>query len=133
MAASLRELSTSHWPLHDVRSDALFEDLVHRMQRREGPALTMKGDPLWVLVDEPSIAGLVDHVLRKLGDVGPVEVEFLLGDRRVYLDLIWQGRPVPIADVESWREDPLLEAPGAPTMRTVLQRHNSTLWSRAHR
>jgi DNA polymerase-3 subunit epsilon len=133
VAASLRELSTSHWPLHDVRSDALFEDLEHRMQRRSGPTLVTKGDPLWVLVDEPSIAGIVDHVLHKLGDVGPVEVEFLLGDRRVYLDLIWRGRPVPIGEVESWREDPLLEAPGAPTMRTVLQRHNSTLWSQAHR
>jgi DNA polymerase-3 subunit epsilon len=133
VAASLRELSTSHWPLRDVRSDSLFEDLARRAQRRDGPMLTMTGDPLWMLLDEASIAGLVDHLLGKLGDVGPVEIEFLLGDRRVYLDIIWRGRPVPIGEVESWREDPLLEAPGAPTMRTVLQRHNSTIWSQAHR
>jgi DNA polymerase-3 subunit epsilon len=133
VAASLRELSTSHWPLRDVRSDALFEDLERRAQRRHGPTLTMIGDPLWMLVDEAAVAGLVDHLLGKLGEVGPVTIEFLLGDRRVYLDIIWQGRPVPIGEVEGWREDPLLEAPGAPTMRTVLQRHNSTIWSQAHR
>ncbi len=133
VAASLRELSTGHWPLRDVRSDALVEDLCHRLQRREGPSLTAIGDPLWLRVDEPAIAGLVDHLLRKLGDVGPVGIEFLLGDRRVYLDLVWEGEPRSIGEVESWREDPLVEAPGAPTMRTVLQRHNSTLWSQTHR
>jgi DNA polymerase-3 subunit epsilon len=133
LAASLRELSTSHWPLHDVRSDSLVEDLIHRVERRQGPALKPVGDPLWMQVDEPAVAGLVDHLLRKLGDVGPVAVECLLGDRRVYLDLIWEGDPVPIGQIESWREDPLVEAPGAPTMRTVLQRHNSTLWSQRHR
>jgi DNA polymerase-3 subunit epsilon len=133
VAASLRELSTAHWPLKDVRSDALVENLAHRMARRGGPQLTGVGEPLWLKVDEPAIAGLVDHILGKKESEGPVEVEFLLGDRRVYLDLVWDGPPAPVAEIESWREDPLLEAPGAPTMRTVLQRHNSTIWSTAHR
>jgi DNA polymerase-3 subunit epsilon len=133
VAASLRELSTAHWPLKDVRSDTLVENLAHRMARRGGPELTGVGDPLWLRVDEPAIAGLVDHVLGKKESEGPVEVEFLLGDRRVYLDLVWEGPPAPVEEIESWREDPLVEAPGAPTMRTVLQRHNSTIWSTTHR
>ena len=133
VSASLRELSTGHWPLRDVRSDTLVENLAHRMARRGGPQLTGVGDPLWLRVDEPAIAGLVDHVLGKKESDGPVEVEFLLGDRRVYLDLVWEGPPAPVGEIESWREDPLLEAPGAPTLRTVLQRHNSTIWSAPHR
>jgi len=132
VAASLRELSTSHWPLRDVRSDILVKDLSHRIERRGGPPLTGTGEPLWLRVDESSIAGLVDHLLIRLGDTGAVEVEALLGDRRVYFDLIWQGAPIPIGEVESWRDDLLEGVPGSPSLRTVLQRHNSTLWSQVH-
>jgi len=133
VAKSLRDLSAGHWPLHDVRSNDLFEDLSHRLERRDGPALTGTCESLWLRADDHAIVTMIDHLLSRLGDVGPLEMECLLGDRRVYLDLIWSGDPISVNRVENWEREALSDAPGASTVRAILRRHNSTLWSQPHR
>jgi DNA polymerase-3 subunit epsilon len=133
VSASLRELSAGHWPLRDVRSDQLVNDLSRLLERRGGPTLTGVGDTLWLRADDHALVAMINHLLTRLAPVDAVEIECLLGDRRIYLDIIWQGDPVAVRQVQSWLDDTLPEEPGAPTVRTVLSRHNSTLWSQPHR
>lgn len=96
----------------------------------------MVGMPLWLNVDNQSIMLLLEHLLEQLRahELGDnFEIECLLGNRRVYLDIIWPGQPVPTDRLEEWLSEHVQDLVGETTVGEVLRRHNSDLWSQSHR
>lgn len=133
LAHELRSLFRIQWPLHDVLSADLLSSVVQRLSRRDGPLLEPIGDPLWLHADGHSVMLLIEHLLEQLGARAErFRVESLLGNRRVYLDFIWAGEPVPAGEIDAWLEQGLPDLVGATTVGEVLRRHNSELWSQRH-
>ncbi len=136
LAVDGRELIGRDWVLADVYSADLASSAARRLRQRGGPRLTMIGVPLWLRVDSHAIVVLLEYLVRRIHDYNAAEefdLEPLMGDRRIYLDLIWKGEPIPTADLESWLADALPEAIGSPTVREVLARHDGDIWSQKHK
>ena len=136
LALDLRTLYASRWPMNNVYSADLIGSVIHHLAERAGPAVKVVGMPLWLNVDNHSIMLLLEYLIMQLhahqaGDA--FEVECLLGNRRVYLDIIWAGRPLAAERLESWLGEHVQDLVGATTVGEVLRRHNSDLWSQAHR
>ncbi|QQS53918.1 MAG: PAS domain-containing protein [Candidatus Competibacteraceae bacterium] len=136
LTLDLRKLYASRWPMNDVYSADLIGAVIHHLEQCAGPKVKMVGIPLWLNVDNHSIMLLLEHLLEQLrthelGD--DFEIECLLGNRRVYLDIIWPGQPVPTNRLEDWLNEHVQDLVGETTVGEVLRRHNSDLWSQSHR
>ncbi len=133
-AADSRLLSTEG-AMVDITTTDLVAQIAERLTA-SGPRLTQTGAPLWLRIDSHSVSILFARLLHELArQTGSEEfdIEPLLGDRGVYLDLVWEGSPVPAPEVDHWTLEALEDAVGAPTVRDVLVRHRSDVWSQAHR
>ncbi len=130
-----RALISAPWTMGDV----LSSDLVGSVLRRHGhalPRVEQVGAPLWLHVEGHTMVGVLEFLLNRLQvDHGVREVEFeaLLGNRRTYLDISWVGTPVSDAELNTWTRETLHEGAGNLTLGDVLGRHNSVMWSQAHR
>ncbi len=136
LTLDLRKLYASRWPMNDVYSADLIGAVVHHLEQRAGLRAKMVGMPLWLNVDNHSIMLLLEHLLEQLRahELGDnFEIECLLGNRRVYLDIIWPGQPVPTDRLEDWLSEHVQDLVGETTVGEVLRRHNSDLWSQSHR
>ncbi len=136
LAFELRNLYASRWPMNDVYSTDLIGSAIHHLEQHAGLRVTMIGMPLWLNVDNHSILLLLEYLLEQLSAQGAgraFEIECLLGNRRVYLDIIWPGEPLPASQLEGWLSEHVQDLVGATTIGEVLRRHNSDLWSQAHR
>ena len=90
----------------------------------------------YIIVVALSIMLLLVHIIGQLqaaGNGDRFEIECLLGNRRIYLDIVWPGKPVPAERIEIWLSQQLDNLVGAPKVNEVLRRHNSELWSQPHR
>ena len=131
----MRDLLTAQWPLHAMLSSDLLENVNHRL-RQQGLSLTQAGEPMWLTIDGYSIMLLLEHLVSRLHEVNKqmaFTAECLLGNRRVYLDIVWPGSPVAAGLIESWSQQVLPGLVGAATIADVLNRHNSEWWSQPHR
>lgn len=125
-----------HWPLFDVFSADLFESVISRFTKDDGIKVFMSGVPLWLHGDSYSLMLVLDLLVRFVRDncyISEVEFECLLGDKRVYIDLIWKGGPVLQAEIDSILEKPLADKTTGMTVADVLSRHDSEIWSQKHR
>ena len=57
----------------------------------------------------------------------------LLADRRVNIDIAWQGEPIPQSAIDSVLDGSLPDSVGGMTVAEVLERHGSEVWSQRHR
>jgi DNA polymerase-3 subunit epsilon len=136
LAHDLRRLFASRWLMNNIYSADLVGSVIRHFAQCGGPRVVMTGISLWLNVDNHSIMLLLKHLIDELNRYGCgdcFEIECLLGNRRVYLDIIWPGKPVPASIIEGWLEKNLQDVIGAATVGEVLRRHNSELWSQAHR
>ncbi|MEE4377700.1 MAG: exonuclease domain-containing protein [Candidatus Competibacteraceae bacterium] len=136
MAQDLRSLAATQWPMNDVYSTDLVGSVSHYLQHHEGPEVRYIGTPLWLHVDNHSVMLLLQHLIKQLQiDTGSnrFEIECLLGNRRIYLDIIWEGLPVPAQTIEYHLQQTVQDLVGAATVEQVLNRHNSELWSQPYR
>ncbi|HRD64982.1 MAG TPA: exonuclease domain-containing protein [Candidatus Competibacter sp.] len=136
LTLDLRKLYANRWPMNDVYSADLIGSVVNHLQQHFGLQVKMVGMPLWLNVDNHSIMLLLEYLIaqlhaHKIGDA--FEIECLLGNRRVYLDIVWPGKPIPADQLESWLGEHVQDLVGATTVGEVLRRHNSDLWSQSHR
>jgi len=135
-AQERRALIGEHWSMVDALSADIAERVRALLARRGGPGLTATGIPLWMHVDGHALICLLEQIVLRVqtySGASNLDLEALMGDRRVYLDVIYPGSPVPDAELVSWLNDDLPDAIGAATMRDVLDIHEGTLWSQAHR
>lgn len=129
-----RELSAAHWPMAEIHSIDLFNCVARDLRDGNGPRVTVVGLPLWLHGDSHSLVLALERVLRNLaGATGSTtfDIEALLGDRRVYVEIAWHGMPLPSATLRDWEGQALPGALGLATLRDVLSRHGSEMWSRA--
>ncbi len=93
--------------------------------------ITPIGIPAWFKADSPTLLIMLDVLLPALRQASKGEhfdIEFCLGNKRVYLDIVWQGIPVTQQQLDAWRSLPLSEQPLAPRISDVLSQHNSDWW-----
>ncbi len=138
LAAATEGLAAGDWPGADLYSS----DLVRWVNRRlaNGPGsmtLTAVGPGLWLHGDGYHLCLLLARLALSVGvATGTAELDLEARDqgRRVELDLVWPGRPLPLATVEAWLEQPLDPARAADggRLRDVLRHHRSEIWSQAH-
>ncbi len=136
LARDSRHLIGGGWAMADVYSGDLVNSIIRRFNDHEQMSLTMTGLPLWLRVDSHLILILFEHLIQRVSDltgVSEFDLEALMGDRRIYLDLVWKGQPVPTADLHTWLGDTLSEAVGSPSLQEILEQHNSEIWSQVHR
>ena len=131
-----REVEGLESPRYVIR-DIYVEDIVASVAQRlgeQGLRLTMIGDPLWVQADVQALLFLLEFfalgIHRSCG-VEALEIETLLGDKRVYFNFCWQGGVVPQAEIQRWMSSPA-EPLGAHTVAEVLERLDSEVWSQPH-
>ncbi|GAA0786782.1 3'-5' exonuclease [Marinobacterium sediminicola] len=94
--------------------------------------LTPIGIPAWMKVDGPALLALLQLLVRQLSSlqrIDEVELEVLLGNRRVYVDLSWDGIPLSEQQLQQWRSLPLFDEPLSPRVEDVLDQHGADLWS----
>jgi len=114
--------SNDFWQALDERLDP-----AHRL-------ITPIGMPAWFKGDAPALialmASLVQHLSAYLPSSG-FEGEVCLGNKRVYLDFIWQGEPLPERELTQWHQQTLDALPLSPSVADVLRQHASDTWSLA--
>jgi DNA polymerase-3 subunit epsilon len=131
-----RALNRQPWPLADVNSADLLGCLARRLAGAGEATLNVTGVPLWLRADSYALLLtleiLVRFVLEKRG-LTEIDLEALLGDRRVYLDIVWPGEPIAQGDLDRVLQSSLPFEGGGVTVAEVLFRHDSELWSQRHR
>ncbi|WP_432695681.1 exonuclease domain-containing protein [Marinobacterium sp. YM272] len=123
-------------PLKHARLDEIWSnDLLGALADSLGgtPAeLTPTGIPLWLRADGPTLLALLHLLLTRLADATGSHqfyAEPLLGNRRVYLDLSWQGPAVNESQLAGWRDLTLFDEPLSPRVGDVLEMHETDLWN----
>jgi DNA polymerase-3 subunit epsilon len=131
--AQHRTVATGGWLLFDIYSADLIAHAA-RALKDDGIELTPVGAPAWLRGDSLSLAEALAHLARQVsreGGTAHCDVSVQAEGRQVFLDLIWAGRPIAPAVIESWLDTRLPSVPGAVTLRDVIARHDSELWSEA--
>ncbi len=130
-----RTLTYSQWPLTDIYSSDLLRCVARELRNREAITVTMTGVPLWLHADSHAMMLTLEALIRAVHlicDVAEIDIEVLPGNRKVYLDIVWQGETVPQAIVDSWFQLPLSGATVGMTVADVLERHGSDMWCQQH-
>jgi DNA polymerase III subunit epsilon len=126
-------LATAVWPMADLFS----ADLVRWSNRRyaNGPELVPVGTGLWLHGDGYHLTMLLAALARRIGEAtssAALDLEVHARGRRIELDLVWTGAPLPVGTLESWLDQPPEPGDSGLCLRDVLRRHDSELWSQAH-
>lgn len=126
-------LANADWQLTDLHStDLLGNVLAHG---ETGLPQVCFGDAgQWLRGEGHLLEQAVSTLLRGLREelgVEQVRVDCVQHGPRVYLDICWTGEPLPPAQLAGWIDRPLETAERA-SVGDILERHDSTAWSRAH-
>ncbi len=116
--------------LSDTWSGDLTAALVDLLDERQ-INITPIGIPAWFKADSPTLLVMLEVLLPALKgqcQQDHFEIEFCLGNKRVYLDIVWLGSPIAQQQLDQWRTLPLNEQPLAPRISDVLSQHNSDWW-----
>lgn len=133
LAKDVEALESQRFSPGNVYTGDLIACVARRLQGR-GVALTMSGEPLWVRADVHWLLLLLETLAMRLSEFTgskSLEIDTLLGDRRVYFDFYWHGRPVPQPQLDRWGEL-ALEPQGQMRLDEVLEEMGSALWSKSH-
>jgi DNA polymerase-3 subunit epsilon len=136
IAKECRFLFSTQWLLADVYSADLIGCVIRRLEQRGGSKVTIIGVPLWLHADSHSMMLVMEFLTRRVQEAchtSEIDIEALLGDRRVYLDIVWKGDPIPQSEVEVWVRQPLPDSIGAVKVADILERHGSDVWSQQSR
>ena len=136
VAEERQSLVGRQWAMADVLAADLVRCVSNRLSTGARCQVTLVGMPLWIHVDSPTMVELLGELIGRIHEVTGVaefDLETLMGDRRVYLDMVWKGQPIPDSAVAAWLEQRLDAVAGAPTLGDVILAHDGDLWSQPHR
>ncbi len=99
-------------------------------------SLLQSGIPVWLHADSLLLLSSLDFLLNciiNFTSASHLKIEAVRADSCMYLDFLWQGEPIPAAEIESWRDQPL-DNVGVKniSLAEVLEMHNSDIWSKHH-
>lgn len=130
-----KDILASAWPMSAVFSTTLFACIEERNSEGRALSLEVAGDPVWLRCDSASVTELLDRLANRIAVHSGAERFEALATRathgEAFLDLIYQGAPVPIAVLETWLDEPLDPDLGALTGSDVLHRHRTDMWCSA--
>jgi DNA polymerase III subunit epsilon len=134
IGAEYREIAAGFWPMAEMHSADLHRLVARRLEAPPAVPLTMVGLPVWLSADSYGLVAALTALARwTAAETGAATLDFegRVGDRRIYVDLVWEGAPLPAATVESWLDRPVGADGSGLTLRAVLDRHHAVLWSQA--
>ncbi len=132
LAGDYREIITGHWPMSDIYSSNLFQNLADRLREQRGVLAGIVGIPQWLHGDSYSLVELLDRLIIRICDdldIRQVQLEAVAGERCIYLDVVWSGRVLTAGELESWLGEQVEGVLGGLTLREILERHKTDLWS----
>ncbi len=105
LAASRRyeRLTAGPWSMSDIHSLDLFRVLQKHLSDMDRIELTPIGMPLWLQADSHSLMLALEHLIRAVaGFTGKsaFDIEALPGERYGYVEVTWEGAPIPSAAIE---------------------------------
>lgn len=136
LSAQYRDVITGHWPMSDFYSSNIFHAIADRLKEQHAIEATLTGIPQWLHGDSYTLVELLDRIaVRVAGHAGVdrVDLEAVASDKHVYLDVIWEGAPIAAADLHGWMDDRIEDTLGGLTVKDVLDRHKTDIWSLAER
>lgn len=127
-----RSIKTSFWPMSDVNSANVLSCLALRY--RDHPVLRcdVSGEACWMHCDSSAIIELMDHLIRGVLEYTGAQTFTLqaeMGTNRRYLEIVWEGSPVPASEIDRWLDEEIEHGAGAMTGYDVLDHHRSDAWS----
>jgi DNA polymerase-3 subunit epsilon len=133
MSARYEQLTAGPWPMSDVHSLDLFRAVAKHVADREQIELTLIGVPAWLHADSHSLMLALEHLIGRLAaqtGLKRFEIQAIPGDRYTYIDIVWDGQPLPSATLEGWLDEPLAGTIASRTVRIIVEQHGSEVWSR---
>ncbi|MGJ7456238.1 exonuclease domain-containing protein [Halomonas sp. MA07-2] len=111
-------------------------DLWEALNERRGSQVRVVpvGMPAWFKGDATALLVLLGSLIEGLQEhraPEELEGEVCLGNKRVYLDLIWRGAPLNEGQLTEWQQQRLDALPLSPRVADVLRQHASDAWSLA--
>lgn len=132
IADAYRGLATRGVSMDDVYSADLLACVAQGLKDADGIEVSVVGMPLWLHVDAHALMLTIEHLVRRIhrhsGETG-FDIEALLGDRMVYLDIAWRGEAVLSRQLDEWLDSSVDGAIGAGSLKQILDRHGSEIWS----
>jgi DNA polymerase-3 subunit epsilon len=125
-------LAAGPWPLVDIHSLDLLHVIRKHLADADEIRVTPVGLPVWVHADSHSLVLALEHLIRRIaGHTGKsvFEIGVVPRDKYAYVEVVWNGESVPSAMIDSWLEEPLRGTIGNRTLREIVERHASELWS----
>jgi len=132
LTAEYQSHSGGVWPMAEIHAPGLLHFLAHRLQESNGIHLAVVGESHWLRGNSYSLSLVLSYFVEHIAareKIQDFEIEAAPGRSRMYLELRWQGQPLPGETLNTWLETPLT-ALGA-TLGEVLERHGSEPWSQA--
>jgi DNA polymerase-3 subunit epsilon len=132
LAAQYRHVITGHWPLSDIYTSNLLQTLSDRLREQSGITATVVGLPQWLHGDSYSLVEFLHRVIVRLSrfaETASFQLEAVAGESRVYLDVIWSGPVLPAAKLDGWLDEQLEDVLGGLSLREILERHKTDIWS----
>lgn len=132
LARRYDRLAAGEWPLVDVYSVDLFHVVSRHLAAADGLAVTPVGVPVWVCADSHLLLLALEHVIRAIAAFTgkrTFELGVVPGRTHGYVEVTWEGDPIPSTVVEGWLLEPLPGAVGNRTLRDMIEQHSSELWS----
>ena len=131
-----RDEHATPWPTAPIYASTLIAFLGDRVAGACALNTAQIPSDLWIRCDAATMLALLEHLVRRLAAgerTHQVLVEMRASPHRVVLDLVWQGRTVPEAELDAWLDESLGPGFAGLTARDVLERHKTALWSVARR
>ena len=132
LAAQYRDVITGHWPMSDIYSSNLLQTVADRLREQRGIVATIIGLPQWLHGDSYSLIELLGRVIARLSGYAETmsfDLEAVAGDRLIYLDVIWSGGVLPASKLNGWLDEQLEDVLGGLSLREILERHKTDIWS----
>jgi len=133
LSREVQDMASPRYLINNVFAEDVAACVARRLEKK-GLRLTMIGDSLWVKADIHSLLVLLEFFAEKIREhrgVDVMEVETLLGDRRVYFNFTWEGMPVSQSEIREWTSS-LIEPSTSRTVAETLEILDSEVWSRPH-
>lgn len=127
-------IAADPWPMADVHSLDLLRAVQKHLQAQDGLDVTLVGVPIWLHADSHSLMLAIEEIARHItAATGErrLDLEARGSGARAYIELSWEGHPVASADLETWLDTPLPGTIANRTIRQIVERHGSELWSEA--
>lgn len=132
LSRAYEQLAAGPWPMADIHSLDLFRAVRKHLSSGDATEITLVGVPAWLHADSHSLmltlSALIQRARAASGKTH-FDVEAVRRANRVYVEISWEGAPLSAAELDRWLDDPLPGTIANQTIRQILERHGSELWS----